>query len=207
MSWSFIICTDGGPKSKNHEEICLSIEAQNIPEYEIIFATEDKKYCETSPVKNKKNVKILHVPCSLASQITKKKNVAAGLSKYENLCFLHDYIILGPEWYKSFETFGYTQWNVCVTPLVYKNTGNRTWDWCVASHPTLRHTNVPYEMPASKWHYAPGNYFCAKRKFFLENPLDETLVWGQEEDIKWSHKLSEVMNYHLNPNGKALSLK
>ena len=55
--------------------------------------------------------------------------------------------------------------------------------------------------------YISGAYFCAKKQFMLKYPLDETLIWGQGEDVEWSFRSREIWNYKCNPNSIVKLLK
>jgi hypothetical protein len=186
MSWSFIICTDGINNLRFIPIIIESIRKQNIPNYEILVSVE-----KDSPFfKNEKNVKVIYVD---TKQFTVKKNEAAKHAMYDNLCFLHDYVILSDNWYEGYQQFGY-DWNVSTTRSININ-GTRFWDWCVYNHPELGHAKVDYCMEATPYHYAPRNNFSCKKIFFLDNPLNN-LTDG--EDIEWSLRIQHKWNYKLN---------
>ena len=193
MNWSFIICTDGRNNCHFHPYIINSIKKQNIPEYEIIFVVEDDPTNPFDVIGDK--MKTIRVKTFKEAQITLKKNIGAHVAKYENLCFMHDYLFLSENWYQSFDIFGY-DWNVCTSKIFSGN--NRYWDWCVYKHPVLGHTKVDYDMEATKYHYAPGNFFCVKRRFFLNNLLNPELCWDEGEDIEWSRRIDEKWNYKIN---------
>lgn len=184
QNWSFIICTDGKSNVDYHQSIIDSIKIQNIPKYEILFVTENASFVCEQP---KNNVTTIYVSTPREMHITFKKNLAAKFCKYDNLCFIHDYITLADNWYKSFYDFGY-DWNVCTCRNINKD-GTRIWDWCTWNHPKFKHNNVDYSLSATEYHYVPGNTFCVKRDFFINYPLDETLVWGDGEDIEWSSRI------------------
>jgi len=205
MSWSFIICTDGISNLRFIPLIIESIRKQNIPNYEILFTVEKKTPFFLNEKDVKDDVKVIYVDTYKDKQITLKKNEAAKHAMYDNLCFLHDYIILSDNWYEGFQQFGY-DWNVSTTKLINSN-GSRIWDWCVFKHPELGHKNVDYDMEATPYHYATGNNFCCKRLFFLENPLNPELCWGHGEDVLWSRSIQHKWNYKLNKFSSANCLK
>ena len=67
-------------------DIIISIENQNIPNYEIIIIGQINK----DLVRNFKNTTIIEFNENIKqSWITKKKNIITELSKYENIVFLH----------------------------------------------------------------------------------------------------------------------
>jgi hypothetical protein len=187
MNWSFIIITDGN--SPFIETIIESIKIQNIKNYEIIFITENKSFtCSMGHIEYINTIKNSH--------ITYKKNIGAKISKFENLCFLHDYISLENNWYKSFEHFGYN-WDVCTTKAVNID-GSRWWDWCTIYHPEYGHANINYEANVTEWHYIPGNFFCVKREFMLDNLLNEDLCHNDGEDVEWSKRIIKKCVYKFN---------
>ena len=55
--------------------------------------------------------------------------------------------------------------------------------------------------------YISGAYFCVKKDFLLENPLDEALTWGQGEDVEWCRVLRERWTYRCNKRSKVNLLK
>ena len=201
MSWSFIICTDGISNLRFIPIIIDSIRRQNIPNYEILFTVEKN----TPFFLNEKDVKVIYVDTYKNKQITFKKNEAAKHAMFDNLCFLHDYIILSDKWYEGYQKLGY-DWNVSTTKVINVN-GTRFWDWCVYKHPELGHTKVDYDMEATPYHYAPGNNFCCKRLFFLDNPLNPELCWDDGEDVEWSQRIQHKWNYKLNKNSSVNCLK
>lgn len=197
--WSFIICTDG-IQTQFHHLIIQSITSQNIPKFEIIFVTENQY---TPPPLNTSIITIV-APSDKSSHITFKKNIGARCARYKNLCFLHDYLILGENWYTnmSFKK----EWNVCSFRILNLN-GNRMSDWIVYNHPVLGHSLVDYNEPAGLYHYVPGLAFCVKKDFILQYPLNEELCWGQGEDIEWSERIKHVWNYKFNDQVFVQSLK
>jgi hypothetical protein len=201
MNWSFIICTDGITNVHLHNSIVKSIIKQSIPNFEIIFATENMKFI---PIQHPN---IVTVFCNTVkdAHITFKKNLASKFAKYENLCILHDYIILANNWYKSMCDFN-DSWNVCSTRIL-KNDGSRLNDWIVYNHPVCGHSLVDYTTPTSEYHYVPGLAFCVKRQFILEYPLDENLIWGQGEDLEWSNRIKSNWDYKINTGTFLQSMK
>jgi len=188
--WSFIICTDG-INTQFHDCIIQSIISQNIPNFEIIFVTENVY----KPPLSLPSIITIVINSYKPSHITCKKNIGARCARYENLCFLHDYLYLGPNWYTGISIFKDT-WNVCSFQILNLN-GKRMSDWIIYNHPILGHTLVDYNEPAGIYHYVPGLVFCVKKDFILKYPLNEDLIWGQGEDIEWSDRIkkNDVWNY------------
>jgi len=46
--------------------------------------------------------------------------------------------------------------------------------------------------------YISGAYWVAKKKFMLENVLNEKLKWGQGEDVEWSIRVRKITNFVIN---------
>ena len=96
MNWTFGIITAGN-NFDNLSKICDSIYNQQIPEeqYEIIIVGGN----------NIELPNVRHIPFDESKKskwITKKKNIIAENAKFDNLCIMHDYIILDNQWYKHF---------------------------------------------------------------------------------------------------------
>jgi hypothetical protein len=133
--------------------------------------------------------------------ITKKKNLVAQNAKYENLCIMHDYIILNDNWLNGFKDF--YDWDVCMNPI-YTIDNLRFRDW-VTWEPV---TFVDYkDQSKTQDMYVSGSYFCVKKQFLLDNPLDETKRWGESEDVEWSLRCRKKWNYKCNSNSSVRLLK
>jgi hypothetical protein len=86
MDFSFGIITDGN-SDLNLLIIINSIYQQNIENFEIIIIGNSK-------IKKNDKINIINFDESLRSSwITKKKNIISENAKYENIVFLHDYVI------------------------------------------------------------------------------------------------------------------
>jgi hypothetical protein len=132
--------------------------------------------------------------------ISHKKNLASKNSKFDKLCFMHDYVGLESGWLKGFEKFG-NDWNVC-TNIILQQDGRRARDWVLWDHPLVGGPGLlPYEK-TSKFMYISGGYFCVKREFFLNNPLNERLFWGEGEDVEWSLRVREKIKFYINTNSE-----
>jgi hypothetical protein len=130
--------------------------------------------------------------------ITRKKNLIASEASNPIIVVMHDYVRLLPGWYESYESFG-DDWDVC-TNVVRKQDGTRAFDWFAIDYKQWLGPNlVDYSVPDIRGHmYPAGNYFLAKTEFLRANPLDESLVWGQNEDLKWMKGVCHRWNYRFN---------
>lgn len=143
--------------------------------------------------------------------ICHKKNLAARLSKFDKLCITHDYIHFLEGWKEGFDYFG-SEWDICQN-IILDYEGNREKDWLLWDHPSLicgknkiSPCLLPYDINSS-YMYVSGTYFCVKRRFFLENPLNEDLFWGEGEDVEWSKRVRQQTKFRMNINSRVKFLK
>lgn len=208
MDWTFGIPTDGLTNPHFHRRIVNSIVLQRIPNYEIIFCVEkgialkqqwpNRRWAKQYPMR------VIHSSTQKEAWITHKKNLIAQHAKYPNLCLLHDYFILGNDWHQGYLRFG-EDWNVC-SNVILTQKGKRLWDWTRQSaygHALLDYTDYSQ---LDKM-YVSGGFFCVKRDYFLANPLNEDLVWGQAEDVEWSNRIKTTWNLKFNPYSMAKAIK
>jgi hypothetical protein len=140
--------------------------------------------------------------------ITKKKNLIAEYANYDNICMMHDYVFLYENWYNNFREFG-EDWDVCMNSII-NHDGQRfrdwiTWpEWCDENNIIF----LDYEDHSrTEQMYVSGTYFCAKKKFLLDNPFDEQRSWGQSEDVEWSGRCRHRWNYKCNSDSRVGFLK
>lgn len=142
--------------------------------------------------------------------ICHKKNLASEIAKYDKLCISHDYIEILKGWREGFLKFE-NDWEVCQNIILdYK--GKRERDWLLWDHPCLINENgispclIPYQYNSS-YMYISGAYFCVKKNFFLNNPLDTNLFWGEGEDVEWSKRVRKKTKFKMNTLSKVKYLK
>ena len=208
MEFTFGIITSGN----NFENISKTIESiknQSIENYEIIIVGGDNIF---------KSVDVLHYPFDDTLKngwITKKKNIIISKAKYENIVFMHDYIVFHKNWYKGFLKFG-NDFDIAMNKI-YNKDNKRFRDWCLWTNndnfvddivnPELK-CLLPYEVEnLNEFMYISGTYWVAKRKVMEENPLNENLLWGQGEDVEWSKRVRKQYAYKMNKHSKVLLLK
>lgn len=210
MKFTFGIVTG----AKVDDIVLNSIYDLNIPEFEIIIIGGK------APIGY---LKLTHIPFDESQQqnwITKKKNIITEHAKYDNIVFMHDYLVFNKEWYNGFKKFG-NDFDICMN--VIKNLdGSRFRDWCAWDDPDI---NYPYggvttgsgenhrivlpsyEYDKKQFMYISGTYWIAK-KYVMENePLDESLVWGDSEDVEWSKRVLPKFNYKMNIHSSVYMLK
>ncbi len=201
MNFTFGIITDGNSTNKLNI-IINSIEKENIPNYEIIIVGGEKIEKEN----------IIHIPFNeniKPKWITKKKNIITENAKYENIVYMHDYVKLEEDWYKGYLKFG-NNFNVCMN--IIKNSDNsrfRDWTlWAADKYVQSPRFLIPYDLiHLTKLMYISGAYWIAKKYFMLENPLNENLVWGESEDVEWSLRVRNKIEFDMNPFSSVKFLK
>jgi len=192
MKFTFGIITNG-QHPNNIRLIHNSIMRQNIDdEFEIVVVGgTDLGLPYTRTIEFDENIK--------PAWITRKKNLIAQEATYDNICLMHDYVFLYDGWYKNFKDFG-TDWDVCMNSIINRD-GQRFRDWITWPEWSAEGDIVflDYEDHSrTDEMYISGTFFCVKKKFFLENPLNERLGWGQGEDVEWSGRLRKGWNYKCN---------
>jgi hypothetical protein len=55
--------------------------------------------------------------------------------------------------------------------------------------------------------YISGSYWVAKKDVMLEFPLDESLSWGEGEDVLWSKQVREKYKFNMNTNSSVFIIK
>lgn len=188
MEFSFGIITAGN-NDEAIQQIVRSIEAEEIPNYEIIIVGD-------SAIAGQHITVIPFDETIKRGWITRKKNLLCQAAKYENIVLLHDYVCLNRGWYKGFQQFG-NDFSYCVTPIVTLQS-TRFRDFCiyVECMPPVFKENclLPYSYKPidkiRKLMYISGTYYVIKKRVALEYPLNENLVHGVAEDVELSQRLS-----------------
>src|SRR6185369_1804005 len=96
MDFTFGIITDGNAPERL-AQIFKSIEAQQIPNYEIVVVGG----------RNIVRENVTHIPFEETTPkawITRKKNLITQHAAFENVVYMHDYFELGDEWYQHVTT-------------------------------------------------------------------------------------------------------
>lgn len=207
MKFTFGLVTSG-TSDQSVNLVIDSIERLNIPEYEVLVVGN------SSVTRN--NTRIIPFDESVRrAWITRKKNLITENAKYENVVYSHDYIVYENDWYEGWLNYG-DDYKVAMNRILNAD-GSRYRDWVVWPHNNnfvdgivLRQRGclIPYEMGhLSKYMYISGAYWVAKRDAMLEFPLNENLVWGEGEDVEWSHRIRETYDFYMNKNSSVKLLK
>lgn len=210
MDFSFSIITNGFEDVRVNQ-IIDSIEKQNIPNYEIIIVGNSKvKRNNTQIIEFDENI--------LPAWITKKKNITTEAAQFENIVYIHDYIVLSNDWYAGFLKFG-DKFDVCMNKITnYDGTRYRDWFVCIWDNPVImriagpeKKCLIPYNENRFVKHMKfSGAYWVAKKKVMLDVPLDETLTWNDPkggEDYVWSKQIREKYTFSMNPYSEVRLIK
>jgi hypothetical protein len=197
MNFSFIICTS----DPNLDQVKISIKTiteLEIPNYEIIVVGG------VSSTPSSKKIRYVEFDESVKpGWITKKKNIGALESTYENLVIMHDYFSFDYNWYNNWVEFSKNNnWDIAANPIRGINNQRIYTDWVTYDHPLY---GKGYPLPYTDWdqtniQYISGGYFLVKRAVYLNNMLNEDLVWNQEEDVDWSLRVRNRYKIVCNPN-------
>jgi len=203
VNFTFGISTTYGNETflKKTIESILSL---NIENYEIVIVGGSNKILIDFP---KSNLKHLKFDESLKEKwITRKKNLIIEEARFENIVFMHDYILLDKDWYHGFEKFG-NSFTVCTNKILnYDSTRYRDWALSPNNYfkiDSLLNNSLSYLLPydensLTKYMYISGAYWVAKKYFMENNKLNENLIWGQGEDVEWSHRVRKKIKFEFN---------
>jgi len=198
--WSFCITTGYDDVSKL-KEVVQSIESQNIDNYEILFIGDTDKDISTI---SGESIAHIHFDDSVKPRwITRKKNILAETAKYENLVMMHDYHVFDAGWYSAFSDFT-EDWEICSCQQLFVNGHRVPMDWSLWDKPGAgRAWALDYDnWSETQYMYLAGAFFIAKKYVMLEEPLNEDLVWNEEEDVEWSYRVRD--KYRMVCNGSAI---
>jgi hypothetical protein len=199
MEITFGIITNDGTTDLIKSTI-KDIERLEVPKYEIIVVGGN----------HISHNKVIHVPFDdtiKKSWITRKKNMITERARYENIVYTHDYITFDKDWYSGFKQFG-NDFEICMTKIINAD-GTRFRDWLIWPHNNnemdsiiarQRGCMIPYSLThLSKYMYISGVYWVAKKHIMEKYPLDESLCWGESEDVVWSKQVRQEHDFKINP--------
>jgi hypothetical protein len=156
----------------------------------------------------------------LEGWITKKKNIITESTSKGVVVYSHDYIAFARDWFEGLVSYG-PSFEI-LTNRILNVDRSRFRDWTlwwenkcpdfdknlVEDADGLRPCLLPYSiLHLTDKMYISGAYWVAKRTFMECNPLSESLVWGQGEDVEWSLRVRKLTKFRLNPFSSNISLK
>ena len=133
--------------------------------------------------------------------VTKKKNLLARAANHQNIVLMHDYFVFDEKWYDGFLEFG-NNWDICSCPQILINGKRHFTDWVTWDSPIFpRYTALPYdEWTHVNYMYQSGGFTIAKTQLIIDNPFNESLAWGQADDVEWSLRVRDKYRYVCNKN-------
>jgi len=198
MKFTFGIITTNGRKD-DINSIIQDIQELKIPDYEVIVVGGE----------HISHDKVIHIPFDDTIRVawtTRKKNLITENAHFENIVYAHDYITFHKDWYTGFKEFG-DDFDVCMTKMINAD-GTRYRDWLIWPHndnkmdsamARQRGCMIPYHLAhISKYMYISGAYWVAKRKTMEKYPLDESICWGESEDVEWSKRVRLDCHFKMN---------
>ena len=202
MNFTFGIVT-GGKEDARVNAIIDSIEAQHIPEYEVLVSGPSKV--------SRARTRVLDFDVTRRPHpwITAQKNQVTKYAQYENVVYMHDYIVLCEGWYDG-QLIAGDVFAVRMDKILNAN-GERFRDWTldpfeakICAHACL----LPYEVTdQSQFMYISGSYWIAKRTVMKKYPQHEGLYWGCAEDLEWSSRVRKQYIFNMNTNSSVRLLK
>lgn len=179
-----------------------SIKKLQIPSYEIIVVGGDNCYSQD-------NENITHIDFDeekVKGWVTKKKNLITKYSNFETIVIQADYVIYDKNWYKNLLKYG-DKFHILSNKILKEN-GQRHHDWNLSKTNNnrfdkhIKRTNekiLPYNIDfLSKYMYITGSFFITKKFILEEYPFNEHLVYGQGDDVEWSHRVRKKYNFSFN---------
>lgn len=209
MEFTFGIITSGD-NFLQVLKIIESIKNLSIKNYEILIIGGDNSYESEEFIKHHPfNDDLKH------GWITKKKNIITEKARYENIVYMHDYIIFDKNWYKGFLKFG-NKYDVAMNQILNKDK-KRFRDWTLWPENNNfiddivgKNLNclLPYNVDnLTDYMYISGTYWVAKKKVMQEFQLNEKLLWGESEDVEWSKRVRKKYRFKMNKYSKVTCLK
>jgi hypothetical protein len=199
INFSFCITSDLTDLNRVNN-IIESIRTLKIPKYEILIISEIKNYIlNTQP-----DIKQIYFDEDKSKKwITKKKNILAQNAQHENLVMMHDYFLFDSDWYNNFVSFEH-HWDICSNAQNFINGRRNYTDWVTWNDPLYpRYTALCYDnWTRTKYMYISGGFYLVKKHVAIDNPLNESLYWGQAEDVEWSLRVRD--NYDIKCNGHSV---
>ena len=192
MNFTFAITTDYTNENQL-AEVIQSIRNLFIPNYEILVIGNKEK-------ENDYDVRyILFDESEKDKWITRKKNILCQEAQYENIVLMHDYYVFDKNWYKSYLEFG-NDWDICSNRQLLQNGKRHFTDWVTWDCPLYpRYTSLPYdEWNLTRHMYQSGGYMLVKKPLMMIEPFNESLAWGEADDVEWSLRVRDIYKWVCN---------
>lgn len=185
--WTFGMVTNGVRKDFIEQSLA-SIRSLKIQHYEIVICGR---------YQGEKSRDIVYIPFGQRDEkgwITKKKNIIAKSASYTNLCIFHDRIVFNSDWHRGMKQYG-NNFEVLSCRQLFNNR-LRAGDW-VTTNVSMSDKGFVYkieELDYRDWDrkaYIGGQLVMMKKYVWGQEPWNESVYWGEGEDIEYSHRLTE----------------
>jgi len=141
----------------------------------------------------------------LTPMITRKKNLGVKSCQYNKVVVTHDYVLFEAGWRAGWDRFG-DDFDIAMNKMKNQD-GSRFRDWLAWDYPGIGVGFLPYTAEVTPYQFINGTYFVIKRDFYLANPLNEKLRWGEGEDIEWSKRIRTKTVFKFNPHSSVKCAK
>ena len=193
--WSFGILTSGD--SARGAEMAAAILALDLPNVEVVF-------CGPRPFDAPKDDRVRSIDLDRAEPrgwITRKKNLLAETSRYDNLCLLHDRFVITPAWAAALRDCG-PSFSFLTFPQVFFADTDRRFGQRYADYQVLHQSSgVPQALESTifagerVWYaayddfyetaFCCGGLYVAKRCLWNRVRQDESLYHCEWEDASF----------------------
>lgn len=186
-NWSFGIITNG-QNNESVKSLVKSIIDQNIPKFEVNISGPNP-YNNELP-KHVNIVKDVDIFPDLRGPISKKKNILINVSKFENLCILHDRYLLPKNWYSKMKEYG-NYFDFLEIPN--KNLSQKRAPYHQVYYHNIADIYFRYnpflsENKSSPSQFLQGGSITGKKSIISRNLFLDHLHWGEFEDVHFSKK-------------------
>ncbi|OGF26070.1 hypothetical protein A2303_04695 [Candidatus Falkowbacteria bacterium RIFOXYB2_FULL_47_14] len=202
--WSIVITTGGQAPDYLLKLISSAERELSGTPHEVIVVGPKNLNIQIKPQSNIRHLIYRELRWS-PGWITRKKNLGVASTRFDKIVVCHDYVHFLPGWKKGFDKFG-ENFDVCMN-IILNNDGSRFRDWITWDYPNIGVGLLPYHAECTPYQIISGTYFVAKRNFYLNNPLNEKLRWGEGEDVEWSRRIRKITKFKLNTYSKTGLLK
>lgn len=178
QGWSFLIITNGKRPAKLRREI-ESIEALNIPAYEILVGGEPPADLPpgvgTAPA----------VDAARNGRLGEMRNVLTAAARFDHLVVVDDDFIFHPDFFSGLQTYG-EDWDVLAVRILNPD-GTRFWDWATHGGPR-GHVLLNYDEQDEHVYNTGG--LCLLKSYVADRvKWDDGRGFYQGEDVDFAARL------------------
>ena len=178
-SWSFIVLTNGTRPTQLQSFIDSVQSLAPKAEILVVGGSSTPKGCI-----------LVDYDSSKLADIAAKKNYAVSKATHSNILITHDRYTLSPDFFTSFEHFGY-DYEYLTIPQRFKDSNEVFPSLATLPNNQFQWQNSVY---LGDGHYEAGTYvngglFIAKKHLLELHPLNPLNFWNEAEDVEFSWTL------------------